>query len=420
MPKTSSEAPAITGTKFPGMRVVAGGFLILTTSAGLGFYGLAVYLNALSKERGWDIASLSLGTTVFFVVSGITGLAVARFIARRDARLAVLGGGLIGAGSLLALGQITAVWQLYVVYCFYGVGFAAAGLVTVTTVVTRWFHRRRAMAISVASTGLSVGGVVITPAAKWFVDDQTLQGAAPWLALLFLVGTVVPGWFLLRSNPADSGFLPDGERVAPGASAMVLSGTPFAVAMRSRFFLAVTVGYILSLGSQVGGIQQLVKLAEERTTATTAAFATLALAVTSIIARLVGGKVFPKYPLTRVITVLSFFQMIALAGLGLSHNTLVLFAFILLFGATVGNILMLQPLLIAERFGVREYPKLFGRTQFLSVAGVAGGPWLLGWLHDVAGGYETAYLVAAGMSLAGVLVFYLGGPAEDTSDHTDA
>ena len=97
------------------MRVVAGGFLVLTTSAGLGFYGLAVYLNALSKERGWDIASLSFGTTVFFVVAGVTGLWVARFIARRDARLAVLGGGIIGAGSLLALGQITAVWQLYVV-----------------------------------------------------------------------------------------------------------------------------------------------------------------------------------------------------------------------------------------------------------------------------------------------------------------
>ena len=175
------------------MAVVAGGFLILTTSAGLGFYGLAVYLNALSKERGWDIASLSLGTTVFFVVSGVTGLGVARFIARRDARIVVLFGGVVGALSLLALGQINAVWQLYVVYCFYGIGFAAAGLVTVTTVVTRWFHRRRAMAISVASTGLSVGGVVITPAAKWFVDAQTLQGAAPWLALVFFIGTVVPG-----------------------------------------------------------------------------------------------------------------------------------------------------------------------------------------------------------------------------------
>ena len=269
VPETSPQTSTSTEAKFPGMRVVAGGFLILTTSAGLGFYGLAVYLNALSKERGWDIASLSLGTTVFFIVSGFTGLVVARIIARRDARIAVVGGGIIGGVSLLALGHITAVWQLYLVYVFYGIGFAAAGLVTVTTVVTRWFHRRRAMAISVASTGLSFGGVAITPAMKSFVDHQTLSGAAPWLALVFVVGTVIPGWFLLKSDPADHGFLPDGERVEPGAAARVMSGTPYSTALRSRFFLAVTIGYILSLGSQVGGIQQLVKLAEERTTAAT-------------------------------------------------------------------------------------------------------------------------------------------------------
>ena len=114
---------------------------------------------------------------------------------------------------------------------------------------------------------------------------------------------------------------------------------------------------------------------------------------------------------------LTFLQMVALVGLAVSYSTLALFACIILFGATVGNILMLQPLLIAERFGVREYPRLFSRSQFVGITGVAGGPWLLGWLHDVAGGYDTAYLVAGAMSLAGVLVFAVGGSAEDHSDH---
>ena len=237
--------------------------------------------------------------------------------------------------------------------------------------------------------------------------------------MIFLLGCALPGWFLLRSDPSELGFLPDGERVQEGAAPPLLSGTPYRVALRSRFFFTVSIGYVLSLGSQVGGIQQLVKLAEERTTASTAAFATLALAITSIIARLLGGKVFPRYPLARVIAVLSFFQMIALAGMGLSTSAVMLFAFIILFGATVGNILMMQPLLIAERFGVREYPRLFSRTQFISLFGTAGGPWLLGWLHDVAGGYETAYCVAGVLSFMGVVVFVIGGPAENTSDHTD-
>ena len=56
---------------------------------------------------------------------------------------------------------------------------------------------------------------------------------------------------------------------------------------------------------------------------------------------------------------------------------------------------MLQPLLIAERFGVLDYPRIFSRAQFITMFGVAGGPLLLGWLYDNAGGYRTSYIVAA-------------------------
>jgi hypothetical protein len=55
------------GDRFPGWSVVAAAFVVLSVSAGLGFYGLAVYLNAFSRERGWDVSSVSLATTVFFL-----------------------------------------------------------------------------------------------------------------------------------------------------------------------------------------------------------------------------------------------------------------------------------------------------------------------------------------------------------------
>jgi MFS family permease len=72
---------------------------------------------------------------------------------------------------------------------------------------------------------------------------------------------------------------------------------------------------------------------------------------------------------------------------------------------------MLQPLLIAERFGVVDYPRIFSRSQFFTMFGVAGGPLLLGWLHDQAGGYRAPYLVAGVCSVAGAAVLVWGGPA---------
>src|SRR5687768_8244005 len=102
MATTAVEAPR-REDKFPGGRVVAGCFIVLMVSSGLGFYGLAVYLNAFSNEKGWPVASISLATTLYFVVGGITGLFVARLIARRDVRIPIVGGAIAGAVSLAFL-----------------------------------------------------------------------------------------------------------------------------------------------------------------------------------------------------------------------------------------------------------------------------------------------------------------------------
>ena len=91
--------------RFPGWRVVYGCFFILAVNSGFAFYGLAVYLNAFSNEKGWSLSSISLATTVFFVVSGTVGLVVANLIGRFDVRIVLVGGAVIGGAALAMLGQ---------------------------------------------------------------------------------------------------------------------------------------------------------------------------------------------------------------------------------------------------------------------------------------------------------------------------
>ena len=247
--------------------------------------------------------------------------------------------------------------------------------------------------------------------AKWLIDEYQMATATPILAVIWLVGTVPFALWLIRPDPAQTGWLPDGERRAADHVNVAPAGVVYAVAVASRFFRSVTIAYVLLLGAQVGGIQQLVKLVEERTSARAATFATMALAAMSVLARLAGGRVMTGLPMAKVTIVLGAVQGVSLFALALSTTTLTLFASILVFGATVGNILMLQPLLIAERFGVRDYPRLFSRSQFFSMFGTAAGPLLLGWLYDNAGGYRTSYIVAAACSVAGAAVLASGGPA---------
>jgi len=272
-------------------------------------------------------------------------------------------------------------------------------------VVTRWFEVRRSVALAIASTGLSVGGLTFTQLASWWIERDGLELATPWLVVVWAACTlpVVP---LLWPTPEHRGVLASGA-VAGAAS----TGAGYAAAVRSRFFRAVTAGYVLVLGMQVGGITHLVKLGDERAGDGTGGQLIAGLTIASVVARLIGGVVADRRPLVALAVGFAAVQALALGLLSQTSSATLLTACAVLFGATIGNLLMLQPLLFADAVGAREYPRIFALNQLIVVAGVALGPFLLGALHDAAS-YELSYLVAAALGAAGTVVLSRAGSTE--------
>jgi Na+(H+)/acetate symporter ActP len=77
----------------------------------------------------------------------------------------------------------------------------------------------------------------------------------------------------------------------------------------------------------------------------------------------------------------------------------------LVFGFTIGNLFMLQALLVGDLFGMRSFGKVMGLLQLLTQTVSGLGPWALGLLYAGFGGYAPGLAVLAGVALvaAGVL-----------------
>ena len=394
---------------FPGWLVVAGVFIALLTTAGLGFYNASVILSAAVDELDASVSVVSGATAVYFGTGGITGFLIAPLMDRIDLRWFLTIGGVLGAGAFLTLEAVNSVFGLYLFFIALGVAWAFGGLVPGTTLVARWFDVKRSVALSIASTGLSVGGIVLTPFIAGLIDDRGLAGSARWMALIWFFGIVPTSLLLIRSSPGELGLEPDGAPTPPTPTPVI--GATLAEATASRFFKAMSVTYALVFMSQVGGIAQLFNLATERLSSTAAEQALVALALSSVVGRLLGGLVVIKAD-TRLMTLL----LIGVQGLSLiviavadSHAMLLVGA--ALFGVSIGNVLMLQPLLIAEAFGIRSYGRIYALGSLISTVGVAGGPLVLGLLRD-AFDYQAAYLIAAFLCLGAVASLWLAGTAE--------
>jgi len=393
-----------------GWWVVAAVFMTMSTTAGIGFYNLSILLGAFSDER-FDVSQVSGATATFFLASGFAGMAVGRLIEIYDARYVVAISGALGALVFAFVGAITEVWQLYVFYAVFGVLYAGCALVPGTTLVARWFARRRAVALSVASTGLSIGGIVFAPLSAWIIQTQGLSVAGHWLALLFFIGVVPAALFVIRPSPQSMGLRIDGDPpLAEGEPEGPPDGIAMAEAIRSRFFIGVTIAYVFAMMAQVGALSHQFRLVSGREDAGLAALAVSVLAASSIVGRLLGGVALSHMSI-RVFT-LSFMglQAVGLTAFALAEGPVALIGASVLFGVTVGNILMLQPLLLGEAFGLKDYGRIFALSQMFGTIGVAAGPALVGIVYDIAGGYAPAYLVIAVGSLVSLTVFALSGP----------
>ena len=384
--------------------IVAGLFVILATSSGLGFYNHSLYMRALAHEQGLPLATLSGAISLFFVVSGASGLVIARLIDRYDVRFTLVLGACIAGGALALLGSVQTVLQLYVVYACFGLGYAAVSLIPSTTLVARWFTTNRAVALALASTGLSVGGVALTPVCALLITRHGMAAVMPWLGLLLVVVIIPVALFAVRPWPADIA-----RQRAADTTRPPLPGTPLHEAVRSRFLRLLTAAYVLVMMAQVGGIAHQFTLGAERFSTGVAATAVSVLAGCSILRRLIGGVIATRVSMRGFAIVNMLGQVVALVLLGWAPAPIWFWVASACFGLTIGNLLMLQPLLIAEAFGLRDYGRIFALSQAVTTAGIALGPTMVGLLHDRAGGYTTAFLAVACGTLSGLVLFVAAG-----------
>ena len=319
----------------------------LFVGAGMIFYAMSVLLEALVATRGFSVAQISGANTMFLVVGGLGGIAVGELISRYDARYCIAAGTIFIALTYYSLPAAHSLFAIYSAYTALGVGYAMTALVPATTLVARWFVRRRALAIALTQSGLSLGGILLTPMLARVLELDGIDGLrAPWTMAVILLNIPL-ALFLLRPEPKAMGLNPDGDADDPQGENAPQQGMAAAQAMRSKFFLFSAAAAFLALMAQVGTIAHVFKWALERADGETAAITVATLAFCSLTGRLICGAVLDRLNLFVFVMVIYALQAVAMFGMALVEGTLAVLMLTAFFGFTVGNVLMAQPLLVA-------------------------------------------------------------------------
>ncbi len=402
---------------FYGWYMVAVVFLVLTICSGLTVYSLSVYLHAFVAEGLFSTGQVSFASGIFSAAAGLVGLGVGRLLDRHDVRHVITGGVLLMAAAMLALPLVRNLPALYGFYLVLGVGYGTAALIPCTTLVARWFTEKRSVALSIASTGNSFGAIVLTPPVALLIGELGIGRSGVWIALIMLLGILPMTWFVLRSWPRDRNLAAYGEAGGAAAPAAADSGDEeYRVSVRTRFYRMLNVSFMLGMAAHVGGQTHLFNLLMHRGADLQLAGLAIALmATSSVLARFLAVAALVRMSTRGFLALLLAVQGAALYGCGVATNTIVLMACIVVYGSTLGNLVTMQSLLLAETFGTAAYSRLYGLSRVWSVPGVLLGPGLMGLFYTWQQAYGAAYFMAATLSMAGVLALMLAGPSTNAA-----
>ena len=375
--------------------------VIQTISSGFGFYNMSVYMSFFVKEFGFSLDLVSISVSLFFVSGGIAGLFVARILSIWDVRVVMILGAFLSGLALFMIGYATSLVELYLLFTLFGIGNTGVSIVVATTLITQWFPgANRSVALSISSTGLSLGGVLLTPYTAYLLDSGGIGETMPLLGLLFFL-LITPVVFL---------FIRPAKIIVEKTNTVSLNRNDddeYRVAITSRFFICITLGYVLIMGAQVGGISHLYNRIDSIGGLALAAVCVQALTLASISGRLFGGWLLTRISIKPFLFCNLLIQFGGLTMIGFADAPAYAVMASVLFGISVGNLLMLQPLWLADVFSVSVYPKAFALSNAFSVLGVAFGPFLLGLIY-VNSGYSFAYFFASAISLVALVIIILG------------
>ena len=402
--------------------IVAGAAVLMFVTIGVGYYGLAVFLRPLQEENGWSNATVSGATGMFFIVGGLSGFVIGPAVDRVGPLRYITAGIVLMSLSVASLMLITEPWHLYLAYTGQAVAFGLSGAIAINALMSRWFVTRRAWAMSITFTGISLGGMVLAPVGTWLVGRGGVDLAAPILAAILLVVALPVSLFVLVGDPASVGLEADAgapdETIANDALSddVQLRSWTRGQAMRTRSFWALSIGFVIVLLAQTGFLLHQIAFLEDRLGSRNAA--ALALSTTafgSIVARLIVGR-FADGMDKRILTFLVIVvQGCAVLGATLIGNQVATYVFVLIVGFTIGNIYMLQTLLTAEIFGFVSLGSVLGVMTLMTQVGSGFGPFLVGWAEDSTGSYRTPFVVTGIATIAAALLILLARPVDPGS-----
>ena len=381
-------------------------------AAGLSFWSFGLYIDPLEQEFGWSRWSISGGFSIALLVGALASPLIGRGVDRYGPRRVVVLGAVLTAGSFLLLATTSSLWEWFLYQSIAAVFRNMMFFIPFQTLVSRWFDRKRGLAVGILGTGFSMGGFIVVPILRAVIDAVQWDGSFVVSAIVTVAVVAPLALVLIRDQPADKGLQVDGDEQPEGEPPrpVTLTGLTDRQALRTPLFWVIAFALMVFFFGMFGWTAHAVPYYESVGYSKWWAAQLLAIAAGSgIITRLVFGYVADRISRIEVaamaLCACLTLSMVVLLVTGGSVVGVVLFLGFWFVGSSGGP--MIEPLLTARTFGMAYFASILGALAIVSQSGQIVSPIIAGAIFDATGAYDWALVMFSCSMGLSLLLYWL-------------
>jgi MFS family permease len=344
------------------------------------------------------------------VVMGFGGLTAGRITDRIGPRPVVVVCGIALAASYMLTSTIHSVWQFYVFYGIAG-GIGMSVTTPLMSLVARWFVKKRALMSSILTAGPAFGNMamplvfsVVIHGVGWRWSYMIMAG----IALVFIIASAV----FVRRDPGEVGLQPYGADEDGVKEATLQSeGMSVLSALRTNQYWLVSFLFFCDFFLfKVVTVHIVIHAVDLGIPATEAAGILSVASGVCAVARIIIGGFADRYGCKPTFMVCLVLAVVSFALLLVADTLWMLYLFAAIFGFGLWASGGLIPPLTADLFGLKAHGTIYGSIFLSGATGGAFGPVVVGYLFDVTGNYQLAFVVCFCITILALLALIVLKP----------
>ena len=298
---------------------------------------------------------------------------------------------------MIALGAYTASyadgrWGLWIANgILIGLLGKAAIIAPLVANATRWFDRRRGLAISIIASGQGLSGAIWPPIIRYMND--TIGWRETYFSFsIFAICTMLPLAWLIRRKPpvaphAEDPYLYGGHGLLLGLSPNLVQVALWLAVIGCCTAMAIPVVHLVSHATDLG--YPFSRAAELLTVLMTAGF----------VSRILFGMLSDRIGPAPTLLIGSACQALMLVVFSMVESLIALYVSAILFGLGFAGIMPCYPLLLRLWFPVTQIGWRIAAQFMFAALGMALGGWMAGQIFDHTGSYKAAFLTGVGFNV---------------------